>query len=315
MLKKLSILEKIYLRIKGKNDAKKKQFKEVTIDIVLENDRENNITTENGSNLESKQNEDSIEEDILEYEKEDLFNLSEDNMKKEPNLNTIENIIPNQEQKESVLVETCMVQVSGFMMRELKTFKAERDHLISCKIFRVRKTKDKMGHFVSFTKAINFIEMNLVHLKAQISIEETKYCKTKERLQCKYDKYKSGLASVKKLRECELEMQNSREKYLKEQEKNYLNAIFLLYEEIRILEQMQALLELKKNHCFLRIRYYYEKANIMLNQLPIVALTDCVLSQMGELVELGDKYEKILKKAYELEEDFKKKYSVSTDIG
>lgn len=249
ILKKLSIIEKICLCIKGKSDAKKALFQEVTGTTIL-------------------------------------F------------------------QNPKISLGQNSILISPFIVRELQQFKGEREYFIFHKVFRVRKSEEKLGKIMVFGKAIDLLEKSLSDLEAEIYIEETEYAKKKELLECEYEKYQNRMAAIKRLKECELKIRQSENEYLKKQGKNYQAAIFLLYEEMRILEQMQAFLILKKNHRFLRIQYYYEKAN--LKQLSLAAMTDDVLNKIGGLVELGKKYEDILKEIETMENVFKDKYVGST---
>ena len=209
-----------------------------------------------------------------------------------------------------ISLEQNSILISPFIVRELQQFKSEREYFIFHKIFRVRKSEEKFGKIMVFGKAIDLLEKSLSDLEAEIYIEETEYVKKKELLECEYKKYKNGVTTIRRLKECELKIRQSEKEYLKKQAKNYQAAIFLLYEEMRILEQMQAFLILKKNHRFLRIQYYYEKAN--LKQLSLAAMTDEVLNKIGGLVELGEKYGAILKEIETIEDIFKDKYVGST---
>lgn len=249
MLKKLGMIEKICLGIKGKSDAKNNLFKEVEDTTVL-------------------------------------F--------KNPEISLGQN----------------SVWISPFVVRELQQFKSEREYFIFHKVFRVRKSEDKFGKFMVFGKAINFLEKSLADLKAEIRIEETEYAKKRSVLEEENHSCKNGLTTLKRLKESEAKMQQSENEYLKKQGKNYQTAIFLLYEEMRVLEQMQAFLILKKNHRFLRIQYYYEKAR--LKQLSLSAITDDILNKIGGLIELGEKYENILNEIESMKKTFKDKYVGST---
>lgn len=204
------------------------------------------------------------------------------------------------------------IYISTFMMTELQRLKNERKYLIYRKIFKIHNYNSRFVKLTTFAKAINFIEKSLKDLQAQMLIKETEYKKKKIKLQLKYDKCKSGLATVYKLKEYEMDIDILEQHYLKEQEKIYMNAIFLLSEEVRMIEQMQKLLELKRNYYFLCIRYYYENAQMINNQLPVYELTDEVLKEIGELVEFDTKYEQMLTRVSTMEQEFKDKYLIST---
>ena len=267
MLKKLGIIEKIQLWIKGKNDAKNDMFQK--IDVTTYQKEEKMPSTIN-------------EETVTEYEK-----------------------IP-------IVAKKNEVQISAFVLIELQEFKNEREYLISHKKFKIRKQEGGAESAFRFQNGINFLEKNLKDVNAQMFIKETKYKKRKDWLESEIDRCKNGLTSVFQLKEYEAEMEAARQLYLKEQEKNYMNAIFLIHEEIRVLEQMKALLRLKKNRHFLRIRYYYQSAQMAAKGISISVLTDEVLKEIGELVELGDDYELILKNAHEIDQEFQDRYVVST---
>ena len=249
MLKKLGIIKKIQLWIKGRNDAKSERFQEVV--VTVRQQEEKMILPTN------------IEETVLE-KKEQFMMKWQNKPNVDVNINLIweemnqyvENLLSEVTSQKFLVSKQKKIHISAFMLTELQEFKRERDYLISHKKFKIHKQESAPKKSFTFQKGINFLEKNLKDLNAQMFIKETEYKKRKEWLETELNKCKNGLISAHQLKEYEAEMEEVNRLYLKEQEQSYMNAIFLIHEEIKIIEQMKVLLRLKKNYHFQQKQTY-----------------------------------------------------------
>ena len=171
--------------------------------------------------------------------------------------------------------ESTILVVSPFVTAELGQFIAKRDNILAKKLCVIKYSKDNtiQHKILKFPDAIAFLDDQIRIVEGDIACLEAEYQATISSFQEKYDynivhgDARLATASIKGAHV-------RRDKYRAAKKLKYDALIMLLSEKIRIINVVNAHINVFKTWRFSRIRYYYSLACTWTMRLPVSVYSD-----------------------------------------
>lgn len=179
--------------------------------------------------------------------------------------------------------KSTVLVVSPFITAELSQLIAKRDKMLGKKICIIRyyKNSDIRHKICRFPDAIAFIDDQIRVLEGDIACLDAEY---REIISVFQERYERNIehGDMRLASACVKGVHAKRDKYESEKKLRYDKLIMLVSEKIRIINVVNARIDVYKAWRFSRIRYYYSIASTKSIRLPVSVYSDQELSKIAK---------------------------------